>query len=457
MIEDTIYYDEAVILRIWGFRVYLNPIHGLGFRYSTHVLYFKSKYLLCGYCVFFSMMADNIRRGFQDLDLGAYDAPFVLPQEVVRQAAEENRYILVGRPVMSRRQNLRAVLRVIVATMPRNWGLEGIARGRVIEARRFQFVLPSEESMETVLRRGPWAFADRMLVLQKWTPLMDMELLNFIPLWIQICGIPLQYTSREVILHIARIIGQYIQMDYNEESGARLEFVRVRINWDIRNPLKFARNFQFQLGVNTLLRFTYERIRGFCEVCGMLTHDSGACVIQNGGPGDGDDEDSDSGDDHEVSEMRQNQGVIIEEINEEEEQANEDVGAADRDREQETYERNIQQQEEEADDDELWSGMGMRTMFSDDINSEEMLNPIYPFGRNTNSKYEIGVKRKTWLTDGNGNAAKFHQGESSGSQDRKRKKTLAMNTEGNEEDVTGTGGTSTEVRGAVGPEPPLPP
>lgn len=190
---------------------------------------------------FLSNMADNLRRAMQEIDLGSSDAPFVLPQEVVRQAAEENRFILIGRPVMPRRRNLRA----IVATMPRIWGLEGLVRGRVIEGRRFQFIFPSEEAMETVIRRGPWAYAERMLTLQKWSPLMDLNLLNFIPLWLQIRGIPLQYMNREVIVHIARAMGQYIQMDYNEEVGGRMEFVRVRLNWNINSPLKFQRNFQF--------------------------------------------------------------------------------------------------------------------------------------------------------------------------------------------------------------------
>ncbi|KAG2249545.1 hypothetical protein Bca52824_089173 [Brassica carinata] len=122
-------------------------------------------------------MTDNLRRAMQDIDLGSEDAPFVLPPEVVRQAAAENRFILIGRPSMPRRQNLRN----LVATMPRVWGLEGLACGRVIEGRRFQFVFPSEEAMDTVVRRGPWAYADRMIVLQRWTPLMDMALLNFIP------------------------------------------------------------------------------------------------------------------------------------------------------------------------------------------------------------------------------------------------------------------------------------
>ena len=205
-------------------------------------------------------MTDGIRHAMQDIDLGVNDEPFVLPQAVVQQAAAENRFILVGHPVMPRRQNLCA----IIIAMPRTWGLEGIVRGRTTEGRRFQFVFPSEEAMETVLRRGPWAYAERMLVLQRWTPLMDMDLLNYIPFWIQIRGIPLHYTNREVIVNIARAMGQqYIQMEYKEENGGRLEFIRIRLNWNINHPLKFQRNFQFTPGVNTLLRFQYERLRGF--------------------------------------------------------------------------------------------------------------------------------------------------------------------------------------------------
>lgn len=72
---------------------------------------------------------------------------------------------------------------------------------------------------------------------------MDMDMLNYIPFWVQIRGIPLQFMNREVILHISRIMGQYIQMEYNEEMGVRMEFFKVRLNWNVNHPLKFQRNF----------------------------------------------------------------------------------------------------------------------------------------------------------------------------------------------------------------------
>lgn len=126
--------------------------------------------------------------------------------------------------------------------------------------------------MELVLRRGPWDFADRMLILQRWTPLMNPLLPRFIPFWIQIHGIPFQYLNEEVVSYIGRGICQFMEADYNLEAVMRMAYVRVRINWNVDEPLRFRRNFQFTPGVNTMLRLTYERLRGFCEVCGCVYH-----------------------------------------------------------------------------------------------------------------------------------------------------------------------------------------
>jgi len=105
-----------------------------------------------------------------------------------------------------------------------------------------------------VIRRGPWAFNDRMLVLQRWTPSVNLPL-TVIPFWVQIRGIPFQFLSREVIREIGAAIGDVNDIDFDVEAAARIEFVRVQINWNVDNPLRFQRNFQFQAGVNTLLRF----------------------------------------------------------------------------------------------------------------------------------------------------------------------------------------------------------
>lgn len=292
--EHTIFHDDAVMWRVGGKFGDKYPIERQSTSHLLSDFLAKLLFFFWRFADHLITMVDGICRVMQDIDLGVNDEPFVRPQAVIQQAAEENHFILVGQPVMPRRQNLC----VIIAAMPRTWGLEGNVRGRITEGRIFQFVFPSEEATETVICRGPLAYAERMLVLHRWAPLMDVDLLNYIPLWIQILGIPFQFMNREVILHIARAMNQqYIQMEYNEENGGRLELIRIRLNWNINHPLKFQRNFQFSPGENTLLCFHYERLRGFCESCGLIIHNTGACVINNEGfAPDGNDDSGDEND-----------------------------------------------------------------------------------------------------------------------------------------------------------------
>ncbi|KFK40962.1 hypothetical protein AALP_AA2G067000 [Arabis alpina] len=76
-------------------------------------------------------MADNIRRAIQDLNLGVDDEPIALPHAVCSAAIRVNQFSLMGRALMPRHQNLRA----LVNTLPRNWGLSRLISGRMIERR----------------------------------------------------------------------------------------------------------------------------------------------------------------------------------------------------------------------------------------------------------------------------------------------------------------------------------
>lgn len=119
--------------------------------------------------------------------------------------------------------------------------------------------------------------------------------------------------NHDVVAHIGRALGQLMDVDYHAESAVYVEYVRVKINWDVNLPLRFQKNFQFTSGVNTLLKFRYERLRGLCETCGLLTHDSGNCLIQNGGM----DEDSDGDEEDDMAPQGApfpNHGVEIHEI-----------------------------------------------------------------------------------------------------------------------------------------------
>lgn len=143
--------------------------------------------------------------------------------------------------------------------------------------------------------------------------------------------------------------------------------------------------------------------------------------------------------------------MIIEEINEEEA----DHVVPDED----AYERNSPEMEAEADVDELWNGEAMPNMYTNDLIMDEMYNPIDHFG--LKSELDLGGKRKQWMGEVKVNASKFSNmetGQSSGSAETKRQRSSPCVNNNNEDarvhEVTKN---TTEVRGAVGPVPSLPP
>lgn len=242
---------DVTVNRRWG-QIYLKNRFGAFLVHHSNLN--PPNFFPLRYYLFCFIMADNIRRALQNINLGIDDAPVALPQAIVQQAAVKNQFCLMGRPLMPKKQNLRQ----IVAALPRSWGLVGFVRGRIVEQRKFQFIFPSEESLETVLRRGPWSFADRMISLQRWSLDFNSFSLNFIPFWIQIRGIPLQFLNLGVIDSIANSLGDKMEVDFDESAVNRIQFVRVRINWNVLHPLRFQRNYQFTPGVNTVLCFFYE-------------------------------------------------------------------------------------------------------------------------------------------------------------------------------------------------------
>lgn len=75
-----------------------------------------------------------------------------------------------------------------------------------------------------------------------------------------------------MISFIGSILGPVVDIDFGE-SSTRVDFVRVKVN------LRFQRNFKFGEDENVVLKFWYERLRNFCNKCGLLTHEAKDCPL----------------------------------------------------------------------------------------------------------------------------------------------------------------------------------
>ncbi|KAL1218539.1 hypothetical protein V5N11_001703 [Cardamine amara subsp. amara] len=234
-------------------------------------------------------MSDHIRKRMQDITLRANDTPIVLPKSVCVQAARANRFSIIGTVVNPRKQNMRTP----IGNLPRIWGMEDSVIGRMVDARKFQFVFQNKESLNLVLKRGPWYFSEWMLATHKWIPNMHDITMKIIPFWTQIHGIPIQYLTLEMIDIIGRSVGHVSGIDF-DENATRVDYVRVRLEWNIDNPFRFKREFQFGHNESVLLSFYYERLHNFCKICGMLTHEKKECPLRFNENDDFPDDDDDA-------------------------------------------------------------------------------------------------------------------------------------------------------------------
>ena len=241
--------------------------------------------------LFILIMADKIRRQLQEIALGIEDEAINLPVELCEEAIKETRFSLVTKPVNPRKQNLRAML----TTLPRLWGVPEEVTGRILENKKIQFLFQSDESMASILRRGPWSFNDWMCVTKRWNPNQTDDDLKEIPFLVQVRGIPLHYLTNRMVTHIGENLGNFMETDFDGDGAVLVDYVRVRLLWNTDTPLRFQRRFQF--GEQTcVLKLRYEKLRNFCSVCGLITHEASECPSGKNPPPQPPEEDDDDPD-----------------------------------------------------------------------------------------------------------------------------------------------------------------
>ena len=77
---------------------------------------------------------------------------------------------------------------------------------------------------------------------------------------------------------VGNILGYVVDVDFDENTN-QLGFIRVKLAWNLDDPLRFQRNIQFQANENTIIKFRFERLRNFCTKCGSLKHDANECAL----------------------------------------------------------------------------------------------------------------------------------------------------------------------------------
>lgn len=203
------------------------------------------------------------------------DEPFDLPDDPEYSSMEENRLSLIGRVLNPDRQNISD----LVLDMPRKWQLYDKVRGVALSSERFQFIFKEEKDLEEILDRGVQTYNQWALVIERWVEVPPTGFLQSIPVWVQLRNIPINHRTIRSITDLGGFAGKVIEVAYDPLKAQSREYVRVRVNLDVSNPVRRAKVVNLPSGRQTTVLYDFERLQKRCYTCQRLTHEQEKCPL----------------------------------------------------------------------------------------------------------------------------------------------------------------------------------
>ena len=133
------------------------------------------------------------------------------------------------------------------------------------------------------LEDGPWMFGKDLVVIVNFDQSKLVEELEFahIPIWVRATKMPLGMMNRLVGEAIGEDIGEFMEMDREEDGTAVGRFLRIKVRLDIRKPL--MRWVTLNVGEDEKALWcplVYEYLPDFCYTCALIGHIDKSCHIK---------------------------------------------------------------------------------------------------------------------------------------------------------------------------------
>ncbi|CAL2246752.1 unnamed protein product [Prunus armeniaca] len=135
-----------------------------------------------------------------------------------------------------------------------------------------------------VLDMEPWTFRDALVLLSEVTVGCDIRSvdLKMGVLWVQLHGIPPLTMTVGVARKIGSLLGQVAEVDHADGEDCVGRFARVRIQFDVTQPLMRGAFVEFLEVGSIWISFLYEFLPEYCFICGCLGHPSRVCLEKAG-------------------------------------------------------------------------------------------------------------------------------------------------------------------------------
>ncbi|CAL1356062.1 unnamed protein product [Linum trigynum] len=150
-----------------------------------------------------------------------------LPREVKKRGEERWKDCLIG-------QFVGALPKLGLLQQWANglWGRDGPVVVSRFGPCLLVFQFPSAATSQWDFKSGPWHYHGNQIFFRKWAPGIEpvAPVIEILPIWVRIWGIPLEYHTLEGLEWVASTIGPPVWMDQTTRKGHQLEFAKVCVN-----------------------------------------------------------------------------------------------------------------------------------------------------------------------------------------------------------------------------------
>ena len=157
-------------------------------------------------------------------------------------------------------------------------------RGSVFVVRResYYYIIHFEdlEDLTHICSEGPWDVDGALLVLERWRPnlILSHLQLNYISVWDQLHGLPLEYQHLELAEKMDQMMGILERVDWVDRVPRNIRFMRIKVKIDSWLPVFFGFILRLDDGSRVWIQCRYEQIHKLCTRCGLIGHTRGQCT-----------------------------------------------------------------------------------------------------------------------------------------------------------------------------------
>lgn len=176
----------------------------------------------------------------EDLDIDNEENEELIFDEEVEEVGNKFELFLVGRFLTEQNINIRAI-KLKTADL---WKPKMGININVLKPGIFLFQFYHKNDMKWMMSNRPWSFDNAMLVTNVIQAGEDPTkvVLNEVESWIQIYDLPSGYMFESIGKQLGNFFGKFVMYDPSNNSSIWREYMQLKINVDVRRPLKGKEN-----------------------------------------------------------------------------------------------------------------------------------------------------------------------------------------------------------------------